>query len=258
MRRILLAGTALIFCGVSYAQESDRPEILVTGKAEIAVLPDTFKIMGGLTSRGPSRADVLEELAKRIEDINETIPTLNGLETASVKTSEIAIYSIRPEGCDAEDNLSGYSDEAYPKNCDPIEEYAGVTITIIGSPIQQAGNTLSLASELGFDQLEIDTFIVSDAMRHKNEAESLAIKDAIDRANRLAAASGTRVGEILAISDGNSRLQSWTEYSEEVRERVLVTGSRTTRYPNVTITLEPEPETFSAEVKLRVALEPVD
>lgn len=151
MKRILLATAAMAISNTCYAQEADRPEILVTGKAQVEVIPDTFKIVGGLTTRGPSRSDVLDDLAQRIENIRQTIPALEGLESVDVKTSEIAIYSIRPEGCDVEDYLSGYSEDPYPEECNPIEEYAGVTITILGSPIAQAGNALSLASELGFD-----------------------------------------------------------------------------------------------------------
>jgi len=240
------------------AQEAPVSEIFVSGEAEIQVMPDAFIISGAMNARAETRPDALTELSAAINLVQDKMPRLEGLNEAEIVTSDVNIFSIWPNGCAELEYGGNDTDNPYPDNCDPIQQYASVNIQIIGSPATSAGDAISLASELGFDNLEIAKFIVRDEAAANARAESEAVNNAIQKANRLAIASNNKLGRILAISDGNSfNLMSWEDYSGK-RQRVTVTGSLRNVRPTISLNIQPKPETFEATVKLRVEMLPAD
>ena len=117
-----------------------------------------------------------------------------------------------------------------------------------GAPASAAGNAVSLAAELGAQNVSTTGVHLEDDQALRMEASRLAFLDAERQAETLAAASGRRVVRILRVQDSNARMP---EYEAGQVQDIVVTGSRVR--PTVAIPVDQSP--VRVEVRLNVAFE---
>ncbi len=164
-----------------------KTDIGVSGTGKVSVTPDT-----AIASIG----------------VEITAPTL---EEATAQASEAmtkVIEAIKAQGVDAKD-IQTTSYNVYPLTNSPKEgETPTVTayrvsniVTVKVRNIDNVGKVLDAALAAGANSINSVYFIVDDPSAAQEEARTAAVKDAMAKAQTLAAAAGVEVGPIISISE---------------------------------------------------------
>lgn len=236
----LAAVAALITHAESAAAQdvpADRPTIIVTGSGRAERAPDTFAVSANLEGRGADRVSALRRLSEVQLLVGDGLGRLEGLTGSELTTGEVSVRPIRSQAC-GEDQYD--RDEL---DC-PVTGYlASIAITLKGSPVERAGDAVSLASELGAENASFSGGSLSDQAGLADEANRAAFVDARYQAEALAQASGQRIVRTLRVQEGD-----YSPPRLQVREvdDIVVTGSR--RRPAVGLSVSPEPVRIDARL----------
>jgi uncharacterized protein YggE len=80
-------------------------------------------------------------------------------------------------------------------------------VTVRIRDISKVGDVLDAALEAGANSINSVFFIVNDPSTAQDEARTLAVKDAMAKAQTLATAAGVQVGRTVSISDFTGGVQ---------------------------------------------------
>ena len=233
---------ALLIAAPAAAQQADPPTIVVQGRGVAESPPDSFFIGGQLRGQGADRVTALRALADVQARVTEGLEQLDGLTGARLRTESVSVAPVYAAGCTAD---SYERDEA---GCRVSGYAANLRFQFKGAPASAAGNAVSLAAELGAQNVSTTGVHLEDDQALRAEASRLAFLDAERQAETLAAASGRRVVRILRVQDSNARMP---EYEAGQVQDIVVTGSRVR--PTVAIPVDQSP--VRVEVRLNVAFE---
>ncbi|HZQ10344.1 MAG TPA: SIMPL domain-containing protein [Anaerolineae bacterium] len=177
---------------VAHAQVAQTPtpprsDIGVTGTGQVFVKPDT-----GIASVG----------------VNVTAPTLDAALNEVNQKMTAVINAIKAQGVDAAD-IQTTSYNVSPITNQPKEgESAVVTgynvqniVTVKIRNIDNVGKVLDAALAAGANSINSVYFTVDNPTQAENDARTQAVKNAMAKAQTLAAAAGVKVGNIVSISD---------------------------------------------------------
>ncbi|WP_292062451.1 SIMPL domain-containing protein [Brevundimonas sp. UBA7664] len=196
----LVAGWAcLLFAPAVSAQEvsPERASIVVTGTGRAEAPPDLFTVTAGIEGRGVDQVAALQALASRQRVVMEGLGRLEGLTSTEVTTDGAGIESISDPEC-------GNSDYS-PETCPIVGYSASMTVRLVGSPVQRAGDALSLAGELGARDARVVRIHLSDNSDLREAANRAAFADARRQADLLASAAGQRVVRTVRIATPDAR-----------------------------------------------------
>ena len=250
---VVIAFPSLVLAQASDSQESKSseqnhtPGLMITGRSAVEVMPDLFEVTGHALGEAEERSEALELVSAQISELSAGLAALEGLSSFEVTTSEALINTVRPSGCDD----SRRSRQERPADCSAVTENARIEIKIAGQPVEAAGAVVAFASELQLERVALTGFQVSDPSTAQKTAQALALQDAIDRASRLAEASGGTLGRLLAVSDQKNRRLRWDEFtghnvsSELMLEEIAIADRFS---PQVELLLLPEAHTFTGEI----------
>lgn len=199
MRLPAVVALAGILCGTpALAQEPPqaRPFVAVTGLGEATASPDTFFVNGLISGRGDDQVTALQALATSQRSVMGGLSDLAGLTQAVVTTDEIKVDSILDPACNGETRRSGH--------CTVLGYMASMTITLVGSPAERAGDAVSLAGELGASEAEVTAVILNDERPLREAATRAAFADARRQADLLAVAGGFRIVRIVRVQTPDS------------------------------------------------------
>lgn len=201
MKRILLllaltvlAATSVLACtraDAAPARADDEPTriITVSGTGRASMTPDLLVAQLGVEARN--------------EDLGEAID--------SVTTASNAVRdALLQAGVDREDlRTARFNINQVPR--DPRNPSENDTVFLVSNilsvkirDVDAAGDVVSAAVDAGANRVDNINFTVEDDAEARSEARRLAIEQARRHAEELADASGTRLGEILAIAEGVS------------------------------------------------------
>ncbi len=231
---ILLLAASLAACagGETTIITGEQPMelgITVTGTGEAAAVPDTATFDVGVEVTAPSVAQARKEAAAAASALIASVKK-NGVADRDIQTRQVSVgplYDYSPPG---QPRIIGYT--------------VANTVTVRVRNLDTLGTVIDGALAAAGDAARFNglQFGISDREALLETARKNAIADARRRAETYAAAAGTRLGAVLAISE--------TAVSGPVplaAPRVAATGDTTP--------IEPGESTVSVTVTVRFALE---
>jgi len=192
---VLLFVTLFVFSsGPVLGAEADAPypRILVTGQGSVDVAPDMAVLTLTVTREAETARAALNNNSSAMSEVLAAMET-EGVDKRDLQTSG---FSIQPKYI--------YPSQRSPGNREP-PRIVGYTVrnslTVRVRDIGAIGAILDKSVTLGVNEGGNITFTNADPSEAIAQARTMAVKDAIARANTLAAAAGVRTGKLLEISE---------------------------------------------------------
>lgn len=222
MKRIfaLLIGIALLVSSGAFAATLD-----VTGSGTVMVDADVVKISLGVSLAG-------EDLAEIQMQMNETVENIcSALKEQGVSENDISTnyFYITPEhnhssfrGADHE--LTGYS--------------VSNSLSIVTESIDTVGELIDAAFAAGANSFDSIDFSAKDNTAAQNRALELAVQNAMEKAELIAAASGKQLGEIVLIdaTGANYSYSNSGSMTEAYAKDVMSASGTTVRATRLAVT----------------------
>lgn len=185
---LLIAGLMLAGCATAPAAAEVKPQLTVSGTGLVRVSPDTASINLGVATQD---TDVAQAVA------------------ASNLAAEAIINAVKNLGVAPEDVLTTYFNVSpqpmYDQNGQPTGQtnyWVNNTLVVTLRQVDQLGAVLQAAVDAGANSINGISFDLTDKSQAEEQARQAAIADAQQRAQRLATAAGTTLGEIVSIYTG--------------------------------------------------------
>lgn len=164
--------------------------VQVSGSAAINVTPDRVLLQLGVVSTATTPEEVEAENTATIRNIVEAVRQL-GIADKDIATD---YYLVQPIYLDYDTmQIKGYR----------IDNVVGITLR----DVSQVSETLIVAFRAGANEVRDIQFYTSELRRYRDEARSLAMKAAAEKAAALASAGGAQAGCLLNINEN-----SWSYY----------------------------------------------
>jgi uncharacterized protein YggE len=158
-------------------------QITVVGNGEIRIAPDMATVQIGVESSADTTQDALAANNAQVAAVIEQIKAL-GVAEQDIQTSGFNIY---PRYSQNGEQVTGYT--------------VSNTVNVIIRDLANAGSILDSVVQAGANRVYGVSFGVSDLEAALGQARTAAITNARARADQLAQASGTNVGQVLVISE---------------------------------------------------------
>lgn len=161
--------------------------ITVAGEGYVSVTPDTASVTLGVNVFEPTLKHAQAIASDQMDAILATLKA-EGIADGDIQTSNFSVsvnQSYDPNGTPGE--VTGYT----------VSNQVSVTVR----DLPELGSLLDKVVEQGANSIWGINFYVTDQTDAAKEARELAVADAIERANQIAAAAGGTVGEIISISE---------------------------------------------------------
>lgn len=161
-----------------------RLDIVATG--EVGRAPDLVTIMAGVVTRAPQAEAALRDNAARMERVRAALRRL-GIQPRDIQTGSISLsqdYERRVEG-----------------SPQPVGYVASNQLSVRFRDIAAAGRIIDALVAEGVNNVQGPIFGIQDREGAANEARTLALTQARNRADLYARALGTRVRRIVAVSE---------------------------------------------------------
>lgn len=192
-RLILLFLSILMLAGMAHADESI---LTVSGSGTVYLEADCAYASLGVNMDG-------QDLTTLQKQVNETVNAIYaalleaGLETEDISTARLYInpvYDYQYESA----SFSGYSE--------PKSKIVGYTIdhalSIRANKIERLGAYIDAAFAAGANSFDSIYFTAQNDADAKQKALELAVNNAREKAETIAAASGRQLGDIVEITEG--------------------------------------------------------
>lgn len=165
--------------------------VQVSGAAAINVIPDRALLQLGVVSTAATPEEVEAENTATIRNIIEAVQQL-GVADKDISTD---YYLVQPIYLDYDTmQIKGYR----------IDNVVAITL----KDVSQVSETLIVAFRAGANEVRDVQFYTSELRRYRDEARSLAMKAAAEKAAALAGAGGAKAGCLLSINEN-----SWSYYN---------------------------------------------
>ncbi len=162
--------------------------ISVTGQGAVWAEPDMATISMGVSHQSKTAQGAMDEVA---QDINTMLDSLgdSGVEAKDVQTSQISLYPVwsSPDR-DGNTRVTGFS--------------ASVTLTVLLRDLDAMGGVIAEVVRVGGNRFHGVSLGFQDTSQMEAEARTAAVKDAVAKAEQLAAAAGVSITGITSISEG--------------------------------------------------------
>jgi uncharacterized protein YggE len=201
LRILLLVGSTIIPLLSATAQWESKPQISVTGSAEVKVVPDEVDLKVGVETRNVR----LEEATRQNDE--RVARALNFLKRIEVRDKDVQTDHITIEPV--------YDDKAHfsPVTGLPLPGYDAIQSLVEPAYYLVRKNIgVRLTNVAGFDvvltglitngvnHIQGLDFRTSELRKHKDKARAMAIQAAKEKAEAMASALGVKAGKPLSIS----------------------------------------------------------
>lgn len=198
LRTMLIATTLSTLPFLAHAQgarndasfNTEDSKVFVTGEGRVTVVPDRIRIILSSDARSSDRETASAQVRDLSHAVREAVIGV-GVPEAKLRTLRTSLGPIYDYG----------DGNSVPK----IAGYAGSTrLEIVVDDPNVAGAAIDAAIKAGATGVNGPLFEVSDPKSAQSEARSMAMKDAIERAQTLAEAGNFGLGDILTVNDNTS------------------------------------------------------
>jgi uncharacterized protein YggE len=170
---------------------SDTPHIItVSGEGEVHATPDEALLSAGVVTTARTAAAALTDNAKSMNAVFATLRSA-GIPEKSMQTSGFNVspqYATDKDGAQTQ-RITGYQ--------------VSNTVNVTVGDLSKVGPVLDALVASGANSIGDISFGIKNPKAAMTQARSLAVADAIDRAQTLAKAAGVTLGPITSISEGS-------------------------------------------------------
>lgn len=179
--------------------------ISVNGKGEILVKPDIASINYSIVENAKTAKDAQDKATKKSNDTLSAIKAL-GVDEKDIKTIG---YNIYPKY----ESTSAPCSQYY---CPPFKsEITGYevsqTFEVKVRSIEKSGDVLAKIGEMGVSNVSGISFVTDDMDKLKADAKELAIKDAKEKAKKLAKDLGVSIKKVTSYYDNTDNIYGYGE-----------------------------------------------
>jgi uncharacterized protein YggE len=178
-----------VYAAVESACDPAR-SVDVSGAAVIYVTPDRALIQLGVQSNGTSPDVVHDANVQKIQQVINAIRAL-GVDAKDIATDSYLVYPVYQDYNALE--IKGYR----------IDNTVSITLR----DVSLADDTLLAALKAGANEVQDVQFYTSELRKYRDQARSLAVQAASEKAKALAGSGGAQTGCVLNISEN-----TWTQY----------------------------------------------
>lgn len=223
------------------------PTLFVIGGAEREVVPDRVVVSAGVQT--PVLRTPQEALSAAAESRRRLLDHL----AAALPGSAIADGRVttRQEQRIIEEERPGRTETRYE-----VAGYTGLCQVTIEDEVARAAEIVASAGAHRDADWVSPRFRVGAALARsvRDELEQEAVRDALARATGLAAAAGMAIGAVISIGEGGSRAPDLDDHPRH-EMRMMAAPPGVQELQDALGELRPEPETRTASVPVRLALE---
>ncbi|MCW5873173.1 MAG: SIMPL domain-containing protein [Anaerolineales bacterium] len=189
---VALAGLLLAACGTAApaaAPVAGQPTtgLTVSGRGEVRLVPNIASVTIGVRTSGTNVSEAVAANAAQVADVMEALSSL-GIATEDMQTSNFNVYANQ-----SYDPMTGLPSEI-------ISYSVENTVTVIARDLSKLGQLLDRAVSAGANSIWGVSFDVDDKSAGQAQARDLAVQNAIEQAQALAAVAGVELGEIISIT----------------------------------------------------------
>jgi uncharacterized protein len=160
--------------------------VTVTGEAAVAVAPDAAVIRIGVTSQDKTAREASDANAKQMSAVLAAIKD-TGIAERDVQTSRLSLQPQYDASKSGTPRLTGFQ--------------ATNQVTLRIRDIDKLATVLDRAITAGANEMSGIEFVVTEQSRMLDQARDDAIADARRKAELYAKAAGTKVGNVISISE---------------------------------------------------------
>lgn len=172
------------------ATPTNFTRVTVTGEALTEVPPDSAVVAFSVITQNAQAVTAQTDNARKIEAVMKALQEASGGAKQEVKTSN---YSLSPE--------QDYSGNGMPK----IVGYeARNTVVVTTDKLDQVGALIDAATKAGANSVEGISFILRDDSAKRGDALGTATKQAMAKAESIAASLGGRIVRVVETVEGGS------------------------------------------------------
>ncbi len=179
------------------SSEKGQP-LVVEGTGKATTVPDIAKLMVGIEDTGASLKAVQNSVNSKSKNLTDALRKL-GIGDKDIKTTS---YNIFPETGPVIMPMPA----VMPVPFSPVQRYrVSTTYEITIRDFDKVENTITAATGAGANIVSGVSFDVNEETKNKKmgEARVEAVKEARQKAESLAAASGVTLGKLINISESN-------------------------------------------------------
>jgi uncharacterized protein len=160
--------------------------VTVTGEAAVAVAPDAAVIRIGVTSLDKTAREASDVNAKQMSAVLAAIKD-TGIAERDIQTSRLSLQPQYDASKSGTPRLTGFQ--------------ATNQVTVRIRDIDKLASVLDRAIAAGANEMSGIEFVVTEQSRMLDQARDDAIADARRKAELYAKAAGTKVGNVISISE---------------------------------------------------------
>jgi len=193
LKFVLISIGLVVFAAALYLYRpvsNNFTRVTVVGESQTDVPPDTAMVSFSVVTQNATAVNAQQENARKIEAVLKALEnTANGAKQ-EVKTSN---YSLSPE--------QDYSGSGLPK----IVGYeARNTLTVTTDNLNQVGAIIDTATKAGANSVEGISFTLRDDSSKRGDALGTATKQALAKAEAIAASLGGKIVRVVETVEGGS------------------------------------------------------
>ena len=177
-----------------------RRTIQVVGIGKVSTPPDVATIAYSVVGEGSTADAAATSLAAKQSAIRDALQSLLARETV-FSTGTVSMAAVRGPKCASSDYGRVQLSQG---ECAVAGHVARAQWTVRTAAIASAGTAVALAGRLGSVDARIQSFGLRDDAAARRQAMGAAIGEARERAQSIAAGSGSRLGPLLMIRDQNT------------------------------------------------------
>lgn len=169
------------------ATSTPKTNIGVSGTGRVTVQPDTAIASVGVDITAPTLSEATKQASEKMTAVINAIKA-QGVDAKDIQTTSYNVYPITNQPKQGESSqITGYR--------------VSNIVTVKIRDIDNVGKVLDAALEAGANSVNGVFFTVNDPSKAQDEARTLAVKDAMAKAETLATAAGVKVGNIISITE---------------------------------------------------------
>lgn len=195
--------------------------VTVNGEAKSQEKNQIANFSAGVMAQNMDKNKAITEVNTKMDDLVKTIKDF-GINAADIKTQSLSYYQ-EPKG-----------------GQNPDQWQVNNTIEIVLRDISKASDLADLLAKSGANNVYGPNFTMDDTNEAEKGLYDKAIKDAREKAQAIATASGRTLGKILSVSDGGTPNSIYPMYVKDGAGGggMPVEPGSTTVYKNLTVTFE--------------------
>lgn len=172
-----------------YDRNEQNNTIVISGQGKIVAKPDIAQIKLGVQSTGRTAVEVATLNNTTYNSVLAAVKKL-GIDEKDIKTTA---YNLNPR--------YRYEPNTGKSSIDGYDLYQEITVKV--RKLDSVGQVIAEATAAGSNQVGDINFTIDDTDALKVEARLIAIKEAKDKAQEIAEATGLKLGKLVNFSESS-------------------------------------------------------